>query len=313
MANEIYFPFLNPLSMYDVNEPDNPAYGSKNMLDHPFVNTVYDWQEPTNYAQKWQQSDTLKIQVQSTFDPLQVDLLGKYGEVVTSLVGNLKLPNKYIIGAFAYEFTLSFAAIPEGVYYLRMSNGNLNELHLISEPICVKAIHPNTVYIQYRHSRYHGDVIFETGITFNFRVEASFDFLKPGANVTSYQDQKANPYILSATPYRVWPLVVGGNRGIPDWVVDKINIIWACNEVRVDGRLFARNESGNISFNQVEYYPMRAAIIELREGINRGSKIFSPNVDTTKKLLVVGNMETNLFGDLSANSSSNLVPVLTTY
>lgn len=313
MANVLYAPWLCPVHFSDVNAPEFATYRSKNFQDHPFISTVYDWQEPTNYAQKWQQSDTLKIQLQSNFDPLQIDLIGKYGEVVTSLVGNLKLPNKYYPGAYAYEFTLSFAAVPEGIYYLRLTTGVLSELHMISEPICLKAVHPDTVYIQYRNNRYHGDVIFETGITFNFRVEASFDFLRPAAAVTSYNDQKYNPYILSAIPYRVWPLVVGGNRGVPDWVVDKINLIWSCNEVRVDGKLYARNEQGPITFNAVEYYPMRAAIIELREGLNRGSKIVSPTVDSTKKLLVAYQIETRLFGDLSENAASNLVPLISTY
>jgi hypothetical protein len=56
-------------------------------------------------------------------------------------------------------------------------------------------------------------------------------------------------------------------------------------------------------------YPLRAITINLQEGLNRASKIVNPDINTNIKLVVIGVGDTLLFGDLSANSSSNLVPI----
>jgi hypothetical protein len=316
MANLLAIPFLNPVSFYEAKPAVFDEYLTKFMHDYPFEQNQFPWLDPLTYRQKWQTSDTIYVQVESNFEPLQLDLINRYGNVVLSLVANLQMPNKYMEGVHVYEFALSLASVEEGCYHLRLTTGNLNELNMISEPMEVRDVHEGTILMQYRNSRYHGDVIFETGITFGFRVEGAFDFLDPGANITAYEDQKADPYILSARPYRVWPLVIGGeenSRGIPDWVVDKFNLIWSCNDVKVDGKSFARNGDAQLSFQVVEGYRMRGITLPVREGQNRGSKIVSPTVDTNKKLLVSFNINTKLFGDISENAANNLIPITQTY
>ena len=313
MANILYIPDLNPVRFYEATPAVFDEYLTKYFDSYPFKQQIYPWQQRTCYCQKFQTSDTIKIQLTSDFDPLQIDLVNQYGDPVTTLIGNLTLPNIYIPGMFAREFTLSLAGVTPGVYHLQLTNGNPAELNMISEPISVAVTHPNTKLFQYRNSRFHGDVVFETGIRFEFRVECSFDFLDPKADLVLYKNQKNSPQLLSARPYRVWPLVFGGSRGIPDWAVDKIHLIFCVNDVLIDGRPFARNdEEADVAFNTVENYPMRAMTLQLTEGINRQSKIVSPTIDTTKKLVVVYQIDTKLFGDTSSNAGSNLVPILNT-
>lgn len=311
MANTLYIPRLNPIKFYDQLQVANAAYQSKYLDDYPFREQIEPWQERTKYPQKWQTSDTIPLQVESDFSPLQLDVINRYGNVVTSLVADQIIANKYIPGAYVYEWTLSLAAFEEGCYQFRITNGNLNELNMLSDVQDVRVLQPNTKYIQYRNSQFLGDVIFETGITFNFRVEASFGFLNPGVKMEAYEDQKLNPTVLSARAFRVWPLVIGGSAGVPDWVIDLVNLIWCCNEVAIDGKLFARHGDAELAFDEEEDYPMRAVTIELQEGLNRSSKIVNPELNTNLKLVVIGNIDTMFFGDLSANSSSNLVPVET--
>lgn len=310
MANTLYIPRLNPLKFYEVSPAQFDYYLTKFMDDYPYADLIMPWQERRLYQQKWQTSDSIPLQMESTFDPLQLDVINKYGQVVTSLVANQIIPNKYIPGAYVYQFNQSLQAFQPGCYFFRLTTGNLNELNMITEPQYVAASQPNTVYIQYRNSRFHGDVVFETGIRFNFRVEASFGPLIPGARLQAYEDQKLNPTILSARPFRTWPLVIGGSAGVPDWVADLTNLIWCCNEVSVDGKLFARAGDAELEFSdEDDDYPLRAITINLQEGLNRASKIVNPDVNTNIKLVVVGVGDTLLFGDLSANSSSNLVPI----
>lgn len=309
MANELYIPRLNPVRFYEQTPVQFDEYLTKFMDDYRYADTILPWQERVLYAQKWQTSDTIPLQMESTFSPLQLDTINQYGQVVNSLVANQVIPNKYIPGAFVYQFSHSWQAYEPGYYIQRLTNGNINQLNMVSEPQCIAVKHPNTVYIQYRNSRFHGDVVFETGIRFNFRVEASFGPLQPGAHIQSYLNQKTDPVILSARPFRTWPLTIGGTFGVPDWVADMANLIWCCNEVTVDGKLFARSGDAELTFNEEDNYPLRAVTIELQEGLNRSSKIVNPTIDTNMKLVVVGVGDTMLFGDLSANSSSNLVPI----
>lgn len=313
MANTCYIPSLNPIRFYEANPVQFNQYLTRHFEDYPFNQQILPWQDPVIYSQKWQNSDIIYLQFQSNFQPLQIDVINtESGLSVISLVANKQIPNIYNAGFFAYEFAISLAAFPPGCYHLKLTNGPTEDLHMISEPMLIAHRHLNTVLLEYRNSRFHGDVVFETGITFGFRVEASFGFLDPGANIQAYEDQKANPRILSARPFRIWPLTIGGSLGVPDWVIDLFSLIWCCNEVRIDRKSFARAGDSKITFNTEDYYPLRGGTLEVREGINRGSKIISPEIDTGIKLAVMYNINTKLFGDTSENASSNLIPIIST-
>lgn len=312
MANVLALPYLNGINFYEVSPVQYAKYLSRFMDDYQYNETIPAWMEPMLYEQKYQKSDNPPIQVEANFEPLQVDIINKYGNVISSVGASLQLPNQYIPGTFAYQFQMAFGSLPEGDYILRMTTGNLNELHLVSNPICLREKHEGTVLLEYTNSRFHLDVVFETKIVFQFRVEGSFDFIKTGGNVTAYEDQKSNPYVLSARPFEVYPLVVGGTFGVPDWVAKKLNYIWSCNKVLVDGREFARSGTAQLEFNEIEGYPLRGITIELREGNNRGSKIFSPTVDPNKRLFVAYQLDTTSFGGIGASPGFNQIQIIDT-
>lgn len=314
MANYCNIPYLNPVRFYEAQPAVFAQYLTRHFTDYPYADQILPWQEPVRYAQKWQTSDTIYLQIQSNFEPLQLDVISRVsGQSVLTLNANSQIPNIHNPGFYAYQFTISLASIaPNQCYHLQLTNGPDLDLFMISEPFQVAVKHHNTVLLEYRNSRFAGDVVFETGITFGFRVEGAFGFLDPGANITAYENQKADPQILSARPFRVFPLTIGGSFGVPDWVVDLFNLIWCCNDVRVDGKSFARSGDSKLSYKAEDNYPMRGVTLELREGINRGSKIVSPTINTDIKLAVSFNLNTRLFGDLSSNSSSNLIPIIDT-
>jgi len=311
MANQVIISPLNPIRFYNKNEAQFPQYLTRHFNDYPYKDTILRWQEKIKYFQKWQTSDTTFLQFQSNFQPLQIDVLDwRTSQPVTTLVANLQIPNTGAQpGFFVYQFALSWAGIPEGCYTLKLSNGS-TDLDLISEPIHLAATHPDTVSIEYTNSRYFLDIIFETLIEFSFRVEGSFGALQPGAYIQAYEDQRVNPRILSAKPYRVKPLTIGGTFGVPDWVADLFNVIWCCDSVSVDGKGYARDGESELEFKSEDDYPMRGLTLNLKEGSNRMSKVVSPDLDTTQMVGFMYQIETNFFGDLSSNSSSNQVPIL---
>lgn len=312
MSNNIIFiPLLNPLKFVEVDYENIPAYLTKHLDDFLFVEQISDlpWMQQTCYAQPWQTSDTIKLQFESNFSPLNVSLVNKDGiQVGSTLVATNKAANRYEAGMYVFEAAYSLAGVEEGYYCVKLTCGSPVLKTFISEPIHVKELHENTVRLDYSNSRYHGDVIFETGIEFQMRIKALIQNFKPGGKRTMYDDEKFNPTVLSAKPYRAFDILFGFDYGVPDWVADKLNWIWSCNSVYVDGKSFAMEE-GDMELLPVEGYPMRAVTVKAREGINRGSKIVSTEADTDKKLLVVYNIETKVFGDISDSGANNIIPI----
>lgn len=307
MTNELILPLLNPVSFYEINPVELPQYLSHPFEDYPYRYTVKDWEEPVGYCQKYQKSDIINLQFISNFDPVSVAVIDVYDQVLISVNALQKLQNKYSPGSYAYEASISLASLPEGTYFLKISAGGA--ALLISEPILVKVIHANTLYLQYKNSRYHQEVIFETGIEFNFRVEGSLGHVDPSSRDQYYDDQRFNPTILSSKPFDNFPLVFGGSYGIPDWVIQKINYIFSCNNVRIDGKLYAKTSDTKFSLKEEDQYPLRGMEFTVRPGLNRGYKILNPDLDTNLQLIVVHNIDSRLFGDLSQQAGSNVIAI----
>lgn len=309
MANQIIIPDLNPIEWYEMTPAEVPQYISRPYGKYPFrtQNASRPWLNQVVYKQKWQTSDVTYLQFQSNFEPIRLDVIDCYDIARITQNSLQKRINKFLPGFYVYENTVSWATIIPGTYWMKLV---LPDRVMISEPIEVKVTHPGTVLIEYRHSRYHENVIFETGIKFGFRVEGTIGFLKPGTVSTFYKDQKYNPYLLSSKKFRGWPFNIGGTRGNPDWVFDKITGIWTCNDVTIDGISYARTTDDDLEFKTEDRYLLRGAVMNIEEGINRGSKIVGVNVDPTKKLLVVYQIDGTVWGDTSSQAGSNLVPII---
>lgn len=308
--NEINIPYINPVKFVEIDYENIPAYLTKHFDDFLASEQISDkeWMHQICYSQKWQKSDTIKIQVESNYSPINLSLIDGDGEVVSTVVAQNKGTNKYEAGKYIFEAVISLAGVDEGFYCLQLTAGSPVQKTFISEPICVMEVHPTTVLLEYKNSRYHADVIFETGIEFMFRVEGTLDAFKPGGKRVMYEDERLNPTVLSAKPYRVFDLLIGNYTGVPDWVIDKLNWIWSCNSVYIDGKSFAMEEGG-LDIKPQENYPFRGVTIKVREGINRGSKIVQSEGNTDKKLLVVYNIESKIFGDIAASGANNTIPI----
>jgi hypothetical protein len=304
--NNLYIPDLNPVKFVELNPVQVPQYLSRHLEDWRFQDLQYKWNSTARYAQKWMTSDTTYLQFESNFDPISIDICNADDYVVATVNALQKRANKYLPGYYVYEVAISWAAIPKGCYYMKMA---LPDRVLISEPILVSSKFENTVLLEYRNSRYHGDVIFETGIKFGLRVEATRGFVTPGTNNVVYEDQKLNPTVLSSRPFRSFRYNFGMAKGLPDWMIDKLSLAFTCNDVTIDGKSYAKDTDSKWAYKETERYQMRGATLDLREGINRGSKIISPGVDPNKRLIVAFNVQGTIFGDVSQNASSTIIKI----
>lgn len=310
MSNQLIIPKLNPIKFVRLNLPEVAKYRSRRLDDYRFEDLIRPWNNKIKYFQKWQTSDVVYLQFESNFDPINVDVVDRYG-VVRETVNCIKVrANKYWPGYYVYQAAISWAAYAEGCYHLEIV---LPDRVLISEPIKVAVNFKNTVLLEYSNSKYHGDIIFETKIRFQLRVEAREGFLNMGSNNTVYEDQKLNPTVLSSQAFEAFPYTYGGTRGIPDWMVRTIFLAYTCNDVMNDGKNFAKPADSKWTYKETERYQMRTMTAELREGINRGSVIVNPGVDPNKRLLVLFNIQSSaLFGIEGTDASSTVIRVTST-
>ena len=309
MANIIYIPFLNPVRFVELDPVELPQYLTKYFDDYWASEQLQPYETNIVYKQKYQTSDTIYLQFESNFASIQLSVIDCDQNVLLTQAATQVRANKYLAGYYVYEITLSLAPFSAGTVWLKLSLGLGSKL-MISEPIELAETWPGTVLFQYNNSKYHGDVIFETGIVFGFRCEAVIRRLDPGNERTAYRDQKLNPSTLKVRPFRAWELGIGHRTGVPDWVIDKMNWVWSCDNVLCDGKSFAVLEDSKFEDKEIHnQYPFRHWTLNIQEGINRASKIVGVNVDPSKKLLIVYQIDGTVWGDLSAQAGSNLVPI----
>lgn len=312
MANEIYIPFLNPVKFYDKDRVNLEKYFTKHFDSFMFSERGYVWEQRADYCQIWQTTDIIRLQFESTFDPIIVKLINKDELAVITLPALIGLPNKFIPNTFSFEVEISLGEVAKGCYYLQIEAGSgENKKTLVSDCLHIYDTQiKNSLCLEYWNTRSKDDVLFETGIKFQYRLFGSFGRLQPGRKDEMTKDQKYNPAILSNINFRQWPIWFGDQFGLPDDVIDLLNRIWGCDNVLIDNKPFCVSDGGKFEFIEVEKYQKRGAKLTVEEGINRNSSIFSVETDTSKKLSSTIIVDAKVFGDLANQGSSNAVPVI---
>ncbi|MBK7885464.1 MAG: hypothetical protein IPJ81_17990 [Chitinophagaceae bacterium] len=313
--NFLYIPFINPIKFFDVSQENLPKYFTKHFDEWKFRERLYFWQQREDYVQIWQTTDIINLQFESTFNPIIVKLLDKNGIAIKTLPALIGLPNKFFPNTFSFEVSMNLGeAVPSGCYRLKIEAGNpgptqkilLSDWQYISStPI------KNSLCLEYTNSRYHEDVIFETGIQFQFRVHGNFGFLEPGRKDEQYRDQRYNPAILSSRTFRQFPVHFGDQFGLPDDIIDLLNRIWSCDNVMIDNKFFGIADGGKFEFIEVDKYPKRGVKLMVEEGINRNSSVFKVISDPNKKLMYAIMVDKKVFGDVGTQNSNDTVPIIT--
>ncbi len=308
MANEIYIPFINPIKFVEEGLTNLPQYATKGFDDYVYNEQIKPWEQQKGYCQLFSQNDLIKLQFHASFSPMEVSLIDDNAEAAISLSANPLLRNTYNTNLFVYEVGVALSSVPVGCYRLKLQAGNPVQKVLISEPIHVIDDIANTILFEYNNSSYYGDVLFETGVVMSIRVAGGFGKYLPKSKDVLYEDQVLNQTILSSRPYRQFKLFVNDGEGIPGWMIEKLNWIMGCNNILIDGKPFAKADGANWEIKEEDGYPMAGYAIDVRESITRNSKIFSSTGNTNKKILLVGNIESKGFGNMS-NATNNVIQI----
>jgi microcystin-dependent protein len=235
MGQFIYAP-INPIKLTQIVD-----------FDTRYNSLPFDFQQNAGgleaYAQKYETGDTVKLQMLSDFIPtLNVKDLAT-SRTVSSI--SYTTPSNSIVGQTytLYEFEIDWATIGIGTYYLELFYTDSGTQTWQSEAISVALKWPDTILFEYNNSENQFTVLFNTGIVFNLRVEGTIAEYTPEFDDVIYNDQLKNTTKLNAVPYRTFNLYVANARGIPQWMADKVNWVFGCDQIKIDG-VYYQNTSG---------------------------------------------------------------------
>ena len=313
MDNYLYIPYINPVKFVAADRANLPIYFTKHFEDYLFSERLYNWQTASDFIQPWQTTDIIYLQFSSTFDPIIVELVDSNGVAVITLPALVGLPNIYYPNTYSFEVSMSLASVTNGCYRLKITagTGDDQKIYISGWQYISESAIENTLLWQYYNSRFHEDVLFETGIQFQRRFYGFFGFLKPGRSEERYKDQRYNPSLLSARTFRQFEISLGDEFGMTDDDIDLVNRICGCNNIYIDNKSFAVAEGATFEFTDFQDFPKRGVKLLMEEGINRASRIYATESNTGRKLQYGIVVEAKVWGDTSNQGSSNTVPLIT--
>lgn len=272
MANRLYASYCNPIQLFDKNRVPLPQYLSKFMDDVRFVETIYPDEQLVNFRLKWLQSDAIRLQYVTNYNPLKLRILDCQGLVKYDENFDTKQEDFFNPGFFARQADLDLAPFGFGNYELQVIGGGLL---LGSEYFEINETAEGTLLIEFSDRNTYEGIIFGTPFFPSIRVPARLKYKKTAAKATMYEDQRLNEEMIKNIPYRIHEFILGGDVGVPPYLIDKVARIFGCSNLSIDGRLYARNGDGaEFEAQEEEDYPMAGWKIELREKINRNSLIY---------------------------------------
>lgn len=299
-TNVLYEPILNPLKFQPLNPQVIPQYVSRFMDDWNFRRTIQPWQQPTCFKQVWQRSDAIRLQYTSNFLPITLKLRDRDGIVVLTQSFITKQQNELQPTFYIRQVDIDLAPFPAGFYFWERIAAGVSTFtdpfELVEGPD-TDALYledPNpTLYLEYSHYEPHGGILFQAPFFPTMRVPGILKYKGTEADDTIYKDQNLSATLLRSVPFRVWTFILGGVGGVPPWLADKVARILGCSSLKIDGRLFTKNEGAKFEAAELEDYPMGGWSIDLVEKLNRDSII------TENDIVIPGIAAAALTADLS--------------
>lgn len=142
----------------------------------------------------------------------------------------------------AYECDIDYSEFDEGEYFAELTYTDENSTVQTwqTAPISVADYWPETLLFEYFNSFNKNNVIFDTGIVFNQRVEAFLLNFDPSFNYNGFVDQEYDTTQLSSETYRVFALQLGDAHMLPDYMMDKANELMNVDNIKIDGTYYQK-------------------------------------------------------------------------
>ena len=111
-----------------------------------------------------------------------------------------------------------------------------------------------------------------TEAQFNYQMRVQGGFLptefSPASKDTYYRDQSYDLTNLKSIPYNVQRLTIGDGGGVPNYIADIINRIFACSYLSIDDVAFVKSDGSKFERKGAELIGKAAWKIEVEEAVN---------------------------------------------
>ena len=244
---------------------------------------------PAGYFHQYPILLRLSTSVMDLLD-INMNVVHSYSPKWTDIIAGLTATKNGItdkLQTFLYDFTLQSLGLAEGIYYLRTKTGvfqydayghaTVSYIYHISEPLDVRAKHPNTLLIQFNGIRndFNNRMIFynpaqaNIPVYFSYRVEGYICECAPQSSDTVYEDISYNLIALNYLPYRTFKLIIGKMIYLPRYAVDKAARAILYTNVLIDGNSYIKKDGATWDFNTIDNNEIVSGSILLRETDNQ--------------------------------------------
>jgi hypothetical protein len=288
----------------------NPLpYNTRYRDDWQYPDTIGDWYEKKSYLQPWQKNDIIPFQILSNYAPHQLELYDCEGNQVASFVLAYVASSIEGTGQKVYEALVALNGYDEGVYQFKIKSGNPVIETDIGNFFELKAKHENTLLFEVTHDENDHDVVFETGIVMKLRVYGEIGEFQPGSDRTIFINQRRSAVQLAGSSFSTEKLIIGDSWGVPDFMIEKINNLFLCSNVLIDGKQWVGNEGARFEASREKLYPMTGWAFELYPAIVSTKKRFVASGSQGSPTTVTYNIEQKGFGPMSNPASSNIIQI----
>lgn len=312
MANEIYYPLLNPIRTVRQGSPQ-----FINFDNDWFKNQVPFWQQPQFYAQKWLVGSTVTIQFFSNFSPVQFNIYRCTGELINTITPVLIDTGAFNIGYQYYQATFVVPDIDD-IWYMQMQTGFEDTTdYRISEPQQTLQSNRGLFEIVYWNSYNDQDIYFAGGVRFTKYIEGYMGELSPKSNRTVWEDQTANLKSVKGIPYREFKVFFGGtynageyvSLGIPQYEGDFLNRVFNTDKVFLNNVQYTQSEGAEWDKVSTDLTSLWSFSTDIRPTRNQFSDISGNNNAPSEAFFVTYNIKTDLFGTFNGPASNNTIQI----
>jgi hypothetical protein len=182
-----------------------------------------------------------------------------------------------------WNFRFSDYNLPDGTYYMAIpveyfDGVTLVETRLwVSEPINLQDAHDDTILINYTNDSNKDDVIFKYDMSdgsgfiglyvkpvFGLRIEGDVINPKVGRSDAELKEQDFEQRLLQSYSWDAFDLYIGGDNGVPFYLLSKVNKIIGCDNLQIDKMRYVKDEGADWQIDEQATYPLYCASMQVQ-------------------------------------------------
>lgn len=304
----------NSLKWVPVTETFPLQYHLQHMDNDWHINRTTRYAVNKQYYQKQQVNDTTPVQVITESVAVGITILNCKG-VSIDTVSFASIINAAVVNPLVlWEAEVNWSLYEPGIYYVLLTLGTgLTAKQFISEPVMVADDWPDTLLFECTNSINLPDMIFNAGHVCKLRVEGIIEKFKPDSKFTSYEDDPLDIDTLYGVPFRTHTLFIGGDFGMPDWLIDKVQRLLVLDGMQIEGYFYSCSPDAKLEAVDIDGSPFKYWSIPIREKNNRPGLVVTGVGTDGGDLTVEYNINTKAFTSIqtpTVDQTDNIVQVI---